>query len=207
MGSLVADRQPDERAARQRIRVGAALAGEVGEEQQAAAAGRRGRSLVDERPELRSRGQRVAEPAQAAGGRQHHGHHVPAPGHRVAEGVDPAGRLHERRRRRRERHAGGPERKRHDALVHRPGPDSIRGLVAAAGNDRSAGSQPRGGGARGAHDARHLGSLEGRRQPGRVDPQRGHTSADQLRAARSKRIVPAPSALSIAWSPVRRSRT
>ena len=33
------------------------------------------------------------------------------------------------------------------------------------------------------------------------------TSGDQSRAARSKRIVPAPSALSIAWSPVSRSRT
>ena len=48
---------------------------------------------VDEVAEVLARRQRVAEPAQAAGRREHHRHEVPATGHGVAERMDPAVRL------------------------------------------------------------------------------------------------------------------
>ena len=87
---IVAERQADERAAGQRVRVRAALARQVRQEEQAVAAGGDLGRRRDELVELDARRQRVAEPAQAAGRRQHHRHHVPAPGDRVAEGVDDA---------------------------------------------------------------------------------------------------------------------
>jgi len=48
--------------------------------------------------------------AQAAGGRQHHGHHVPAARHGMAEGVHSAVRLEQRPSRRREDHTRGSQR-------------------------------------------------------------------------------------------------
>ena len=63
--------------------------GEVGQEQEPVAArGHRRPSARRASPKRHARRQRVAEPAQAAGGREHHRHQVPAAGHGVAERVD-----------------------------------------------------------------------------------------------------------------------
>ena len=130
-------------------------------------------------------------------------------GHGVAEGVDLAARVAQRRVGRGEDHARRPERQRDDARRRPPRrPTRVRRLVAAARHDRRAVAQPRRRGGLGRHRARHLGTLERRRQPA---PGRSAapstTSADQSRAARSNRSVPAPSALSSAYSPVSRMPT
>ena len=65
--SVVGERQADERATRRRVRMRAPLAREIGQEQQAVAAGRDLGGGRDQVPELDARRQRVAEPAQAAG--------------------------------------------------------------------------------------------------------------------------------------------
>jgi hypothetical protein len=91
--AIVFDRQPDEGPAGQGVRMGAALAREVGEEEQAIGAGRHVGRRRDERAEILARRERVAEPAQAASCRQHHGHQVPSTGRSVAERVDLAGRV------------------------------------------------------------------------------------------------------------------
>ena len=71
-------RQADERAAGQRVRVGAAFPGQVRQEEQAVAAGRDVAGRGGEVAERHAGRERVAEPAEAAGGRQHHRHQVPA---------------------------------------------------------------------------------------------------------------------------------
>ena len=66
-----------------------------------------------------------------------------------------------------------PERQRHRPRRDDADADRIGRLVAAAGDDRGAGTQPGGGGGLGRDHAGHLGSFAGRRQPGRIDPERG----------------------------------
>ena len=93
-------RQADETAAGVGIGVRRPLAGEVGQEEQALAAGRHGFGLFRQQVVdfcLSPLGlghvglaQRVAEPLQRAAGRKVHAHHVPLAAHRVAEGVDAA---------------------------------------------------------------------------------------------------------------------
>ena len=171
---IVAEGQADERAPGERIGMRAALAGEVRQEEQPVAARRRpSPAAVDEVAELDARRERVAEPAQAAGGREHHRHEVPAAGHGVAERVDAAVRLVQTagRSSRRRRRTCPSER----AIVPgptRPDPDRVGRLVAAAGHDRRPGPQAGRGGRRRLTDAGDLRTLERRRQPGRIDPER-----------------------------------
>ena len=165
--------RPDERAAGERVGVRAALARQVGQEQQPVAAGRGLRRLVDQLAERHARRHGVAEPAQAAGGREHHRHHVPAIRHGVAEGVDPARGLEQRLVGRREHHARRPQRQRHAAGHHGAHPDRVGRLVAAARHDRRPGAQAgRLGAASRTTVAGHRRPLERRRHPRRVDPQR-----------------------------------
>jgi hypothetical protein len=101
--------EPDERAARERIGVGRPLAGQIRQEQEPAASRRDRGRLVDELTERDAGSERVAEPAQAAGRRQHHAHDVPAPRHGMAERVQAALGLDARPIGRGEHDAGGAE--------------------------------------------------------------------------------------------------
>ena len=82
-------------------------------------------------------------------------------------------RLVERPVRRGEDDAGGPEGQRHLPGRDDPDADRVGRLVAAAGDDRGAGTQPGGGGGERRDRAGHLRPLERRRQPGGRDPERG----------------------------------
>ena len=133
MAPVVGEREADERAAGERVRVRAALAREVRQEQQAVAARWRARrtvATVDERVERHAGRDRVPEPAEAARGREHHRHQVPLAGDGVAERVDPALGLDDRPVRRREHDARRPERQRDPAGHDRADADRVRGLVA-----------------------------------------------------------------------------
>ena len=206
---LVADRQPDERAAGQRIRVGAALAGEVGEEQQAVAAGRR-------RPPPRRPAPRTPTPGASASRNQRR---LPAADSITDIMCQRSGTAWQKAWTRPAGSTSGafvaanvtpdvPSESVDDALVDRPGrrrafaawspPPATTGVparspvaAAAAALIAPVTSGP---------------SNVGGSQAGSI-PSASRISGDQSRAARSNRIVPAPSALSIACSPVRRSRT
>ena len=207
---VVADGQADERAPGQRVGVRAALAGQVGQEEQPVAARPATSPAAAARsPKSTSGRERVAEPAQAAGRREHHRHQVPAARDGVAERVHPARRLdaaaRRSRRRRRPRSRATAPRRRAPRRRRRPRSPPGRRRRPRPACRRGAPSRRRPQRGHGARDRR---ALEGRRHPRGVDAAaRRATSADQSRAARSNRIVPAPSALSMAWSPVRRSRT
>ena len=157
----MAQAEPGERAARGRVGVGRALAGEVGREQQPLDPGlpvrRASEQLVVRAPH------RLAQPLQRAGGAEHHAHDVPRLRHGVAEGVharlgvvrvavqggeDDAARA--------EHHRRGP------ALGHHADAQRARGLVARAGGDRHAAVGQAGDGGR----------LVDLRQPRRVDVER-----------------------------------
>ena len=144
MGLAVSERQADERAASQRVRVGAPFTAEVGEEEEALAPGRDVRRRRDELVEGRRRRDRVAQPAEAAGGREHHGHQVPAIGDCVAEGMDAALGLDERLVRRREHHARGAEREHDRPRIEDARADRGGRLVAGARDNRRAGTKSRG---------------------------------------------------------------
>ena len=181
----MADRQPDECAAGEWIRVGRPLAAEVGEEQQPLTAGRDTGGRRDEVVVRDAGRDRVAQPAQAPGRRQHHAHQVPPAGDRMAEGVEPAVRLDDRGVRRREHDPGRAERQCPDPGHHRADANRVRGLVAAARDDGCAGSQSRGRGGLFGDPASHRRALVRRGQPSRIDPQR----VDELRRPGPRREV------------------
>ena len=85
--AVVAEREPDESAARVGIRVRRPLAREIRREQQPLASRRPRRRLGDERLERLAGRDGVAQPAQRARRGQHHAHRVPRAGNRVAEDV------------------------------------------------------------------------------------------------------------------------
>ena len=208
---VVAERQPDERAARQRVGVRAALAGEVGQEQQpVAAGGRRSPAAADE----------VAERARPARARRGTSAGCPRPRASPTSGASGPGTAWQKawtRPRGLVRAAASvvakttpdvPSDSATRARRDRADADGVRGLVAAAGHDRRAGAQAgrrRGVGGDRAGDLR---PLERRRQPRRVDPERVERPPATSRGPRGRTgCVPAPSALSMACSPVSRSRT
>ena len=84
----------------------------------------------------------IAEPLQAEPRALRHAHHVPLVAHRVAEGVDAAGRIVVRLVHVREHHAGRAQRAGDDARLHDAVADRARRLVAAAAHHRSAGREP-----------------------------------------------------------------
>ena len=144
--AVVADLQAGERAARVRVGVRGALAGQVRQERQAL-----GARAPSARPRPSARG--TSPPTmprshgQRAGGGQHHAHLVPGAGNGVAEGVDARLRVGAVLGQRGEDDAGGAHGDR-----QRPGPvdadaEPARGLVARAGRDgdagRSCGPRPR----------------------------------------------------------------
>jgi hypothetical protein len=106
---VVGEGETDECAAGQRVGVRAAFAGEIGKEAEARAPGWDLGGERDQVAEVDTGRQRVTEPAQASGRREHHRHEVPAAGNRVAEGVHPPVRLEDRAVRGGEDHARGPE--------------------------------------------------------------------------------------------------
>ena len=206
---VVPERQPDERAAGQRVGMRAALAGQVGQEEQAVAAGGHVRGR-------RRRGPRTTTPGASASRNQRR---LPAadsitdircqrPGHRVAERVDAAraarttaGRSRRRRRptsratapscpatrpRRRPRWPPGRRRRPRPASRRaarsRRRPRSVTAPV-TCGPSNVGGSQRRG----------RSRAPTGPRRTSRARP--GRTGA-----------CPTPSALSMAWSPVSRRR-
>ncbi len=170
---VVVHRQPDEGAAGEWIGVRASLAGEVRQKQQPVAAGRDRGGGGNEIAERDVRRQRIAEPPQAAGRRQHHRHHVPATRDRVAERVDAAVRVEGRRFCGREHDARRPEGQRDDSLGGRPDADSVRRLVAASSDDGGSHTEARGLRRSIGHGAGDLGPLECGRQPGVIDLEGG----------------------------------
>ncbi len=124
--SAVLRRQADERAARLRIGIRAALAGEVRQEHQARAPRKDFRRFVHQLVEGNLRCQRIAEPLQRARGAEHAAEHAPRARHRVAHRVDPSLFVIARFVAVREHHARRAERRAddaalHDAVAHRAG--------------------------------------------------------------------------------------
>jgi hypothetical protein len=166
----VAQRQPDERAARVWVQVRRALAAQVRQEQQPLGAGRDRVGLGDQRVEVRA-GQ-VAPPAQRAARRQRDGHQVERVRHGVAEGVDAARRVGRERVAVREEHAAGADRGGHRAFAHDADADRRGGVVAAARGHRQPVREPELGGHVVAQRAGHLRALVDVRQPLARDLQR-----------------------------------
>ena len=202
--------QPDERAAGQRIGVRAALAGRYGRKSRPSLPGRHvGRPSSTRSPNATPGRQRVAEPAQAAGRRQHHRHHVPPPGHGVAERVDAAVRARtaagrSRRRRRRTSRATAPS----SPATTTPTPTALAAWSPPPATTGVPARSPVAAAAAAVTVAGDLRSLERRRQPapGRCRARRGPRATSRARPGRTG-SCPAPSALSMACSPVRRRRT
>ena len=189
----MAQRQANEGAACERVWMRAALPGEVGEEPEAVAAGRHGIGPSQEHVVAGARRHRIAEPAQAAGRRQHDRHHVPSSRHGMAEGMDPPARVEERPIGAGEDDPRRPQRERGGAGRHRTDPDPIGRLVTAAGHDRRARPQPGLGRRCIGHAPGHLRPFEGARQPGRRDAQRlqhdrGPVARRQVEQQRAGRI-------------------
>ena len=163
------EREAYEGAARQRIRMRASLAGEIWQEEEAV----RGRLDTSrgagQRPELLARGERVAEPAQAASRGEHHGHEVPTTRDGVAEGVHPSVRLMQRLARPGEDDAGGPQREGHRPLRDCADPDPVGSLVAATRHDGRPTDQAGRLGRLDRDGARDLRPLERRREPGGLE--------------------------------------
>ena len=198
--SLVGGGQADERAARERIDVRAALA-------RSGRAGSAGRRCPRGRRPPRRPGRRTASPAPDASRYQRR---LPAAESMTDIRCQRPGTAWQKawtrpcgswigRIGRREDDARRAQRERHRADRDGTDADRVGRLVAAAGDDRRPRAQARRGGRRGADAAGHLRPLERRlaSRPGRC-PARPATSGDQSRAARSKSSVPAPSALSSA---------
>ncbi len=174
MPPVVGQRQPHECAAGQRVGVRRPFAGQVGEENEAIAAGGHPARRFHQLREWHAGRHRVAEPAEAACGRQHHGHHVPAPRHGMAEGVDAAARLEQGTLGRREHDAGRAERESDRALGHDTDAHRVGRLVAAAGDHRGSLLKTGRLGRPSMDRARDLRTLERRWQPGRIDPEGAH---------------------------------
>ena len=96
VAQVVADGEPDEGASGERIGVWGPLPGEVGEEEQPVTAGRNLGCSSHQVVEGVFGGNRIPQPSQAAGRRQHHPHHVPPFGDSMTEGVDPTFWFHRR---------------------------------------------------------------------------------------------------------------
>ena len=92
---------------------------------------------ADELVVRRARGERVPEPAQRPGGREHHAHRVPGSRDRVAEHVQPRLGLGLVGRQRREHDPGGAEDDRERARPVDADAERAGRLVAGAGGDRS----------------------------------------------------------------------
>ena len=129
--AVVPELQADEGAARVRVGVRGALALEIGLEEEAFGTGRpRGR--LGEELVVRRAPERLAQPLQRAGRREHHAHRVPRSRHGVAEGVQPRLGLRPVRVERREDDARGAEDDRQRAGRVDTDAQRTRGLVAGA---------------------------------------------------------------------------
>ena len=162
--AIVAQPESDEGTAGIGVGVRGALAGEVGQEQQALAPRRPGGGGVDELAVAAVRGHDVVQPAQRAGRRHRHPHGVPGAGDRVAEGLDAGASVGLEALLGGEDDAGGPEHDRRRARAIDADAEGARGLVAGAGRDR---------GAVGGLPAERLALVEGRQEIG-LDGQRPH---------------------------------
>ena len=172
MATIVSQRQADECATSQRIRVRAPLAAQVWQEEEAVLpAASTSPAEAARVAELLAGGQCIAEPAQASRGRQHHGHEVPPSGDRMAEGMHSAVRLVDglfvAAKITPDVPAKGQPIPGNDAHA-----DGVRRLVAAARDDGRPGAQAgRLGGFRRDRSG-HLRTLEGGRQPRWVERKR-----------------------------------
>ena len=165
--------QADERAPRERVRVRAPLAGQVRQEQEPVAARRGPRRRADEVVEgtpgaMASRNQRRLPAAESITDIR-----CQRPGHGVAEGVHPAARLEERPVGRREDDARGAERQGHRARPTAPTPTALAAWSPPPATTGVPARRPVAAAAAGGDEPGHLRALEGRRHPGRVDPERG----------------------------------
>ena len=204
---VVAEGQADERAAGQRVRVRAALARQVRQEEQAVAAGRDLGGRRGEVAELRRRA--PARRGTSAGCRP-----PTASPTSCASAPGPRGRRRGRRPAARGAAGRSPRRRRRTSRARAPSCPARR--------PRPRPRWPPGRRRRPRPGCRH--GARWRRRPPRVTvpvtsgpskvggsqagsiPRAARTSGDQSRAARSNRSVPAPSALSRACSPVSRRR-
>ena len=142
----MADGQADPGALGVGVEVRGALAGQVGQEEEPLGAGAGQGGLVGEQEvgvvALRlGRGdlglaQLVAEPLEAAAGREHDAHDVPGAGHGVAAALEPARGVEAELLGVGEDDARGPHRRRDDARADDPVADRAGRLVAAAADDR-----------------------------------------------------------------------
>ncbi len=197
--TFVAQRQADEGAARQRIGVRAALAAEVGEEEEAAAAGRRAGGGVHQVRELRCRAParpgtsagcppRRASPTSGASARARHGRRrAPArAARRAARSVAPK---------------TTPDVPSESAMVPgrtAPTPTALAAWSPPPATTGVPARSPVAAAAAGLITPVTWGPSEaGGSQPGSISSA-PTISDDQVRAARSKSSVPAPSALSTA---------
>ncbi len=196
--AVMAHAQAGECAASIRICVRRALAREVRREQQPLGSRRPLGGLGDERVVSDPGGDRVSQPAQAAGGREHHAHRVPRPRYGVAERVDArlgvGGELLERG----EHDARGSEHDRQRPGAINSDPERAGRLIAGPRGNRDtvAGVAP---------DTSGLSITVGS-QAG-SSPSASRTSSLQRRPATSSNNVPDASATSIACAPHRRRRT
>ena len=168
MGLRVAQVEADKSAGGAWVHVRRALAGEIGQKEQALRAGRRLR---------RQRGQtfvvlateRIAPPPEGPASRESDPHQVIAARHRMAESVEPALGVDPRRRAVGEHHSAGADRRADQALAHDAVADRCRCVVARAGSHRTSGRGCR----RRCHAARHVRAFEDLRQPRSWDLERG----------------------------------
>ena len=117
-------------------------------------------------------GERVPEPPEAAGRRQHHSHHVPSFGHRVTERMEPALRIDERSVGGGEHDPRGSEREGDDTGHDGSHAHGGGGLIASARDHRRSRAQP--GRLRGLRRdrARDRRPFVRPGEPGTVDPER-----------------------------------
>ena len=119
MGQPVADGQPDVGAAGEGVGVGRSFTGQIGKKEQPFTADGqvcgRGQQVV----ELHAGRQRIAVPAQAACGREHHPHQMPFVRQGVGEGMQASLRFVERLVCGGEDDAGGAQGQGDDALLDR----------------------------------------------------------------------------------------
>ena len=189
MPPVVADGQPDEGATGERVRVGAALAGQVRQEPQPVAAGR----------DVRGGGRRDRRTRRPGASVSRNQRRLPAAdsitdircqrsGHGVAEGMDAAARL--------ERSAGPSARRRRPEVPSEragvpgstaPSADGVCGLVSAAGDDRRSGAQTGGSAAAAVTEPVTVGALERLGQPAAVDPRarRASRATSRVRPGRT----------------------
>ena len=179
VGAAVADGQADPGPLGVGVEVGRSLAGQVGQEEQPLGA-RAGQGGLVGQQEIgifalllgqRDLGlaQLVAEPLEAAAGRQHDAHDVPGARHGVAAALEPAQRVEAERIGMGEHDARGPHRRRDDPLPDDAVADRAGRLVAAAADDRRAHRQARRLRSQLAHLRRDLRALVAGGQERRID--------------------------------------